>query len=311
MEKPSLVIMAAGMGSRYGGLKQIDPIDSFGHIIMDFSIYDAVEAGFEKVVFIIKKEIEKEFKESIGDRISKLIKVEYAYQQLDALPQGYEVPETRVKPFGTGHAILCASEYIDGPFAVINADDYYGKKAFRYIYDFLTTHKDDEMYHYGMVGYILENTLTDNGHVSRGVCSVDENHFLKDIQERTHIERKGDATMCLLEDGKSWLELSKGSIVSMNLWGFSYSILKELKNGFTKFLDENLEKNPDKCEYFLPSVVSDLMKEHKADVQVLTTDDKWYGVTYQEDKEQVVASIQKLKEQGLYPMNLWENFSVR
>lgn len=305
-KKPVLVIMAAGMGSRYGGLKQIDPIDKEGHIIIDFSIYDAIRAGFEKIVFIIKKANEENFKEAIGKRMEKHVQVEYVFQELENLPEGYSVPEGRVKPFGTGHAILSCKDVIDGPFAVINADDYYGPSAYKMIYDYLDSHSDDDKYRYTMVGYVLENTLTDNGHVARGVCETDENHYLTGITERTHIEKKEDGAYYTEDDGNTWQQLPEGSTVSMNLWGFSESILKELDARFPKFLDENLEKNPLKCEYFLPTVVNELLDENKATVEVLKSLDKWYGVTYKEDKEYVMNAIQKLKDSGLYPEKLWE-----
>ena len=307
MKDPVLVVMAAGMGSRYGGLKQIDPVDEQGHIIMDFSIYDAVKAGFKKVVFIIKKENEESFKEAIGDRLSKQIQVEYVFQELTNLPDGFSVPEGRVKPFGTGHAILCCMDVVDAPFAVINADDYYGSHAFQVIYDYLTTHEDDDKYRYTMVGYVLENTLTENGHVARGVCMTDEDNNLTGIQERTHIEKRNGQAAFTEADGATWTEIPNDSIVSMNMWGFTPSILQELKAGFPVFLEENLKKNPLKCEYFLPSVVGNLLTEEKATVKVLKSTDKWFGVTYKEDKPVVVAAIRKMKEDGLYPEKLWEN----
>ena len=307
MKDPVLVVMAAGMGSRYGGLKQIDPVDEQGHIIMDLSIYDAVKAGFKKVVFIIKKENEESFKEAIGDRLSKQIQVEYVFQELTNLPDGFSVPEGRVKPFGTGHAILCCMDVVDAPFAVINADDYYGSHAFQVIYDYLTTHEDDDKYRYTMVGYVLENTLTENGHVARGVCMTDEDNNLTGIQERTHIEKRNGQAAFTEDDGATWTEIPNDSIVSMNMWGFTPSILQELKAGFPVFLEENLKKNPLKCEYFLPSVVGNLLTEEKATVKVLKSTDKWFGVTYKEDKPVVVAAIRKMKEDGLYPEKLWEN----
>ena len=307
MKDPVLVVMAAGMGSRYGGLKQIDPVDEQGHIIMDFSIYDAVKAGFKKVVFIIKKENEESFKEAIGDRLSKQIQVEYVFQELTNLPDGFSVPEGRVKPFGTGHAILCCMDVVDAPFAVINADDYYGSHAFQVIYDYLTTHEDDDKYRYTMVGYVLENTLTENGHVARGVCMTDEDNNLTGIQERTHIEKRNGQAAFTEDDGATWTEIPNDSIVSMTMWGFTPSILQELKAGFPVFLEENLKKNPLKCEYFLPSVVGNLLTEEKATVKVLKSTDKWFGVTYKEDKPVVVAAIRKMKEDGLYPEKLWEN----
>ncbi len=301
MEKPVLVIMAAGMGSRYGGLKQIDPIDEQGHIIMDFSIYDALAAGFEKVVFIIKKANEEAFKECIGNRMSDKIKVEYVYQELEKLPEGFSVPEGREKPFGTGHAILCCKDVLDGPFAVINADDYYGKHAYQAIYDYLTSHQDDEKYRYAMIGYYLKNTLTENGHVARGVCRTDSEGFLTGIDERTHIEKQGEKAVFTEDDGQTWTEVSMDSTVSMNMWGFSKSILQELEDGFVEFLKNDLPANPKKAEYFLPFAVDDLLAQGKASVQVLNSQDKWYGVTYKEDKEMVVNAISRLKKEGLYP----------
>lgn len=305
-KKPVLVIMAAGMGSRYGGLKQIDPVDAHGNKIIDFSIYDAVYAGFEKVVFIIKKDIEKEFKENIGNRMAAHVQVEYVYQELDKLPEGYGIPEGRVKPWGTGHAILCCRDAVDGPFAVINADDYYGRSAFVSIYNQLNKVSDGEKYQYTMVGYQLYNTLTENGHVARGVCSTDEAGKLVDIHERTRIEKHGDKAEFTEDDGKTWTELGEDTIVSMNMWGFTSSILKELEERFAAFLDRELPVNPVKCEYFLPFVVDELLKEDKAEVSVLKSVDRWYGVTYKEDKETVVNAIRELKEAGLYPDKLWE-----
>ena len=301
MKEPVLVVMAAGMGSRYGGLKQIDPIDEQGHIIMDFSIYDAVKAGFKKVVFIIKRENEKDFREAVGDRLSRHIQVEYVFQELGKIPEGFSVPEGRVKPWGTGQA-----DIVDAPFAVINADDYYGAHAFRMIYDYLTTHQDDDKYRYTMVGYVLENTLTENGHVARGVCETDENHYLVGIHERTHIEKRPEGAAYTEDEGKTWTEIPEGSTVSMNMWGFTASILRELRDRFPLFLEKNLQSNPMKCEYFLPSVVGELLAEDKATVEVLKSMDKWYGVTYKEDKPVVVDAIRKLKESGLYPEKLLE-----
>ena len=304
MKQPVLVVMAAGMGSRYGGLKQIDPVDKEGHIIMDFSVYDAVKAGFKKVIFIIKKENEADFKAAIGDRLSKHLDVTYVFQDLKNLPEGYEVPEGRVKPWGTGHAVLSCIDEIDGPFAVINADDYYGANAFRMAYDFLTQNQDeDSIYRYMMVGYKLENTLTENGHVARGVCVTDEEGHLQKIHERTHIERHEGSVAYTEDEGKTWTALPQDSTVSMNMWGFSESILKELKARFPKFLEENLPVNPMKCEYFLPFVVDELLGENKATVKVLKSTDKWYGVTYKEDKPVVVAAIQRMKDEGLYPQD--------
>lgn len=307
MKKPVLVVMAAGMGSRYGGLKQIDPVDKEGHIIMDFSIFDAVKAGFEKVVFIIKKENEQAFRTAIGDRLSEKIKVSYVFQELTNLPEGYVVPEGRVKPWGTGHAIMSCMGEIDGPFVVINADDFYGSHAFQVAYDYLTTHQDEEgIYRYMMVGYRLENTLTDNGHVARGVCEMDAQGYLADIHERTHIEKRGNGAAYTEDEGKTWIPISGDATVSMNMWGFSESILGELQSRFSAFLEENLKKNPLKCEYFLPFVVDELLKEGRATVAVEKSQDKWFGVTYKEDKPMVMAAIQNLKDQGVYPAHLWK-----
>ena len=306
MNKPVLVIMAAGMGSRYGGLKQIDPVDEEGHIIMDFSMYDAKRAGFEKVIFIIKKENEENFKEAVGDRMAKYMDVSYAFQELANIPEGYEVPEGRVKPWGTAHAVLSCIDQIDGPFAVINADDYYGQEAFKLIYDYLASHEDDEKYRYTMVGYHLGNTVTDNGHVARGICDMNENGELVAIHERTRIEKRDGGIAFTEDDGETWTSVPADATVSMNMWGFTKSILTEIKEGFPAFLEEGLQSNPMKCEYFLPTVVSDLLGEDRATVAVLKSADKWYGVTYKEDKPVVVAAIKRMKEEGLYPVHLWE-----
>lgn len=306
-QKPVLVIMAAGMGSRYGGLKQIDPVDAQGHIIVDFSIYDAIRAGFEEVIFIIKRELEKDFREVIGDRISKFIKVTYVYQELDNIPDGFSVPEGRVKPWGTGHAVLSCRNAVEGPFAVINADDFYGEHAFKMIYDYLSSHEDDDKYRYMMVGYVLRNTLTENGHVARGVCETDDKGILTGIHERTHIEKTQDGAAFTEDDGKTWTSISPESTVSMNMWGFTESILAELEQGFPAFLTEGLKTNPLKCEYFLPGVVEHLLKKGKAVVKVEKSLDKWYGVTYKADKQVVMDAVAAMKESGAYPKNLWED----
>lgn len=303
---PILVVLAAGMGSRYGGLKQMDPLDPEGHALLDFSVYDAKRAGFKKVVFIIKHAIEEDFKRLVGKRMEPFIDVEYVFQENDCLPEGYQVPEGRVKPFGTGHAVLCSKEVIDAPFAVINADDYYGPKAFQVLYDYLITHEDDEKYRYVMVGFHIENTITENGHVSRGVCQVDEDYNLMEITERTRIEKRGECAAFTLDEGETWTPIPDKTPVSMNCWGFTPGFMKELENRFPKFLDEEMKKNPLKCEYFLPSVVSELVEEGKAVVKVLESEEKWYGVTYQEDKSAVMEAIQTMKENGLYPQNLWQ-----
>ncbi len=305
MNKPVLVIMAAGMGSRYGGLKQLDPVGSHGQLIIDYSIYDAKRAGFETVVFVIKPEIEADFKEAIGDRVSKVMDVKYAYQLKEDLPEGYSVPAGRTKPWGTAHAALAARNIVDGPFAVINADDYYGPEAYQEIYNYLSTHQDGDMYEYVMVGYLLKNTVTENGTVARGVCEETADHFLTQVTERTKIE-KGEPPRYTEDDGATWTDLSADTIVSMNMWGFTRSFLDEALARFPAFLDKTLAENPEKGEYFLPTVVSQLIDEGKARVKVLRSEDKWYGVTYREDKPTVVAAISEKTAAGLYPDRLWE-----
>ena len=298
--------MAAGMGSRYGGLKQIDPVSDQGEIILDFSLYDAMMAGFEEAIFIIKKENEADFRALIDERAGKHMKVKYAFQELSDLPQGYEVPEGRVKPWGTCHAVLSARKLIDGAFAVINADDYYGPGAFQSIYDYLEKASDDELYRYCMVGYEVQNTLTENGHVARGVCSVGTDETLQDIVERTKIMRREEGIAFTEDDGTTWTPLSEGTVVSMNFWGFTRSFVSEMEARFPAFLDKALAENPLKSEYFLPGVVDQLIKEHKASVKVLKSRDKWYGVTYKEDKPGVVDALQAMKDKGIYPEKLWK-----
>jgi dTDP-glucose pyrophosphorylase len=297
--------MAAGMGSRYGGLKQLDPVGSHGQLIIDYSIYDAKRAGFETVVFVIKPEIEADFKEAIGDRVSKVMDVKYAYQLKEDLPEGYSVPAGRTKPWGTAHAALAARNIVDGPFAVINADDYYGPEAYQEIYNYLSTHQDGDMYEYVMVGYLLKNTVTENGTVARGVCEETADHFLTQVTERTKIE-KGEPPRYTEDDGKTWTDLPADTIVSMNMWGFTRSFLDEALARFPAFLDKALAENPEKGEYFLPTVVSQLIDEGKARVKVLRSEDKWYGVTYREDKPTVTAAIAEKTAAGLYPDRLWE-----
>ena len=307
MNKPVLVVMAAGMGSRYGGLKQLDPVGSHGQLIIDYSIYDARRAGFDTVVFVIKHEIEEAFKAAIGQRLSKVINVKYAYQDLNDLPAGYSVPAERAKPWGTAHAILAARKVIEGPFAVVNADDYYGPEAFKAIYDYLEANPDkDGCYEYAMVGYRLGNTVTEHGHVARGVCQEDGDNFLVRVTERTRIEKEGEDARFTEDDGANWTPLSGDTIVSMNLWGFTRSFLAEAEHRFAAFLDKALAENPAKAEYFLPSVVSQLLEEGKARVKVLRSNDKWYGVTYKEDKPVVVAAIADKTARGIYPDRLWE-----
>lgn len=307
MKKPILVVMAAGMGSRYGGLKQMDPVGNYGQVIMDYSLYDARRAGFETAVFIIKREIENDFRHLIGDRIARVMEVRYAFQELCDLPAGYTVPEGRTKPWGTSHAVLAARNCIDAPFAVINADDYYGPEAFQQIYQYLTEHPEtNEGYEYAMVGYMLRNTLTENGYVSRGVCQTDELGYLTKVTERTHIEKEGEGARFTEDGGATWMSLPGDTVVSMNLWGFTPSFVEEAQRRFAAFLDRTKVENPLKGEYFLPSIVSELIEEKLGRVKVLRSQDKWYGVTYKEDKPVVVDAIQKMTRAGVYPDRLWE-----
>lgn len=308
MNKPVLVVMAAGMGSRYGGLKQLDPVDDAGQLIIDYSIYDAYRAGFETVIFVIKPEIEEAFRTGIGDRISKRMEVKYVFQRIDDLPAGYTVPEGRVKPWGTAQAVLAARHVVDGPFAVINADDYYGPEGFREIYSYLRNHPDgSDLYEYAMVGYLLQNTVTENGSVARGVCTETANGYLHSVVERTKIIKGEMCPMYTEDDGETWHNLSCDDVVSMNLWGFQRSYLDEAWAGFPEFLDKALAENPMKGEYYLPTVVSNLLSKHKARVKVLRSEDKWYGVTYKEDKPAVMAAIAQMRERGQYPAKLWED----
>jgi len=307
MNKPVLVVMAAGMGSRYGGLKQLDPVDNEGQLIIDYSIFDAHRAGFETVVFVIKPEIEEAFRSGIGDRIGKVMEVKYVHQLKDDLPEGYSVPEGREKPWGTAQAVLAARHVVDGPFAVINADDYYGPEGFQEIFDYLSQHPDTEdVYEYAMVGYLLQNTVTENGSVARGVCTETANGYLHSVVERTKIVKGEKNPRYTEDDGATWHDLSCDDIVSMNLWGFQRSYLDEAWAGFPAFLDKALVENPMKGEYFLPTVVSNLLSQHKARVKVLRSNDKWYGVTYKEDKPGVVAALAEMREKGMYPVKLWE-----
>lgn len=306
MKTPVLVIMAAGMGSRFGGLKQIEPVSDKGEIILDFSLYDAVMAGFKKVIFVIKKENEEAFRELIDSRAGKYIDVEYAFQAIDDLPEGYSVPEGREKPWGTGHAVLAARNLVDAPFAVINADDYYGPGAFQTMYSFLESAEDNDKYQFCMVGFQIENTLTENGYVSRGVCQLSDEGYLTDITERTKIQWQDDKIVFTEDDGTTWQELPRGTSVSMNFWGFTSSMMKELEERFPAFLDKAVVENPMKGEYFLPGVVDQLIQEGKAEVKVLNSMDRWYGVTYKEDKESVVDALQSMKDKGEYPDVLWK-----
>lgn len=303
-KEPILLIMAAGMGSRYGGLKQMDPVGPSGEVILDYSIFDARRAGFKRVIFLIKHEIEADFKRLVGSRIEKHMEVRYAFQQVDKIPAPFTVPDGRVKPWGTGHAVLCCKELIDAPFAVINADDYYGVSAFQTAYDTLCALKDDDKQRFMMIGYHLPNTLTDNGHVARGVCQVDEDGHLISVTERTHIIKSCDGPL-FTEDGETYRLLPEDALVSMNMWGFTPGFVDALEKGFPAFLEQAIAQNPLKGEYFLPSVVSSLLAEDAATVQVLPSRDRWYGVTYQADKPVVMAALAKMGEDGLYPTPLW------
>ena len=302
MQEPTLVILAAGMGSRFGGLKQIMPVDEHGHAIIDFSLFDAYRAGFRHVAFIIKKEIEEDFKAAVGRRMEKYFDVKYVFQSTDMLPDGYSLPEGRVKPWGTGHAVLCCRGVVDGPFAVINADDFYGPTAYKALYDFLAADRPEN--EHAMVAYLLRNTVTENGYVSRGICQV-EDGCLTDVVERVHIEKRG-ADAAYTEDGEHFVALSGDSPVSMNCWAFGHGMLGELVGRFPAWFAENAEKNPLKGEYFLPSVASALIHEGKASVRVLPCSETWHGITYKEDLPDVIAAIAALRAQGLYPEALLE-----
>lgn len=286
----TLVVMAAGMGSRFGGLKQIEPVGRNGEAILDFSVYDAIKAGFTKVVFVIKHAIEKDFKEFVGKRIEKKIRVEYVFQETDILPEGFVCPQDREKPWGTAHAILCCKDVVKEPFAVVNADDFYGRSAFTQIADYLRQEDNN----YCMVGFRLVNTLTENGHVSRGVCVTDQNNHLTSVTERTKIMD----CKYTEDDGKTWIPLAPDTVVSMNLWGFMPDIFSHIEQGFKAFLAEKI--NVPKSEYYLPSVVSALIENGTKAVDVLVAEDKWYGVTYKEDKELVVNAIGAMIDAGLY-----------
>ena len=302
MQRPSLVIMAAGMGSRFGGLKQIEPVDRQGHSIMDFSLFDAHRAGFRDIVFVIKPEMDELFREKIGTRMEKYFHVDYIYQTTDKLPAGYTVPEGRVKPWGTGHAVLCCREVVHGPFAVINADDFYGPSAFAAIFDYLQSNPDPSRY--AMVGYRVGNTVTEHGSVSRGVCRV-ENGMLVDITERAKIYKRGSGA-AYTEDGETFVDLPGDTLVSMNMWGFTHAMMEQLNDRFPAFLNEKLPVDPIKCEYFLPFVVDEQIKQGQAGVQVLPCEEVWYGVTYREDLDGVRTAIEAMKNQGIYTTQLWD-----
>ena len=304
MSKVTLVVMAAGIGSRFGGgIKQLEAVGPNGEIIMDYSIHDALEAGFNKVVFVIRKDLDKDFKEIIGRRMEKLVEVEYAYQELNDIPERFQKKtEGRKKPWGTGQAILCCKDVVDEPFLVINADDYYGKEAYREAYAYLTGRKDDNAYEACMVGFVLKNTLSDNGGVTRGVCKVDEHRMLSEIVETSNIVKTAEGAAVQTEDGAVPLDVE--SEVSMNMWGLSPKFFEVLEKGFDVFL-EKLDPENLKGEYLLPTIIGDLLKEGKMRVEVRKSHDEWFGVTYKEDKPDVVASIQKLIKDGVYPEKLF------
>ena len=306
-KKPILVVMAAGMGSRYGGLKQIDPVGSQGEAILDYSLYDAYAAGFETAVIIIKEAIREDFMQTVGKRLERCpMQIHYAYQELDKIPAPFTVPQERTKPWGTGHAVLCAEDVIgDAPFAVINSDDYYGRSAYKVMYEYLSHAQDCGKYDYCMVGYRLGNTVTDAGSVARGVCSVGPDGLLATITERTRIEKQGDAIR-FTEDGENWTQLPADTLVSMNMWGYTHSFLEEMEARFPAFLDKTIRENPAKGEFFLPMIVSQLLQEHKANVRVLKSEDKWYGVTYAADKPMVVAALKEMTDREIYPDGLWK-----
>ena len=308
MKKPVLVVMAAGMGSRYGGLKQIDPVGSQGEAILDFSLFDAHEAGFETAVIIIKEAIREDFMATVGKRLEKCpLEIRYAYQEIHKIPAGFAIPEGRTKPWGTCHAVLCAKDAIDGaPFAVINADDYYGKSAFKVIYDYLCAAKDGEFYDYCMVGYQLGNTVTDHGSVARGVCEVTGDGYLADVTERTKIEKYAGGIHFTEDDGASWTDVPAEATVSMNMWGYTPSFLQEIDDRMAEFLSTEVPANPQKAEFYLPKLVSILLQQKKATVKVLHSADKWFGVTYAADKPQVVAALQAMTAEGKYPDGLWK-----
>ena len=305
-EKPTLLVMAAGMGSRYGGLKQIDPVTDKGEIIMDFSLYDAYMAGFERAVFVIRKDFEEEFRALIDERAGKRMETAFVYQEMEDLPEGHTVPEGRVKPWGTAHAALSARDVIKGPFAVINADDYYGPSAFHAIYDFLETAVDGDVSRYAMVGFQLAKTLTENGTVARGICDVSGDGYLNRVVERTKIMQRGEDVCYTEDDGETWIPLPEDSTVSMNFWGFTPSFFKAGLEEFPGFLDKALPDDPLKCEFFLPNLVQDQIDKGRARVRVLRSVDKWYGVTYKEDREDIVSALQSMKDKGLYPDVLWK-----
>lgn len=302
--KPTLIIMAAGMGSRFGGLKQITPVGPQGQKLMDYSIYDAMRAGFGKVVFVIKHAIEDAFKAEIGNAVAARVPVEYVYQELDALPAGYSVPAGREKPWGTGHAVLCCRDVVKEPFAVINADDYYGPQCFQLLAEFLRQPQTGKKRHFAMAGYRLCNTLTENGYVSRGICQTDDAGMLSGLVERTHIEIRDGRPQYTEDDGAHWTELPADCYVSMNCWAFPAGTLDGFEELFRAFLDKNGDQL--KAEFYLPFAVNTMMEADEADVRVLPTEDKWYGMTYAADHEMVREALAELTRRGVYPEAFWK-----
>jgi dTDP-glucose pyrophosphorylase len=304
MIEPGLIVMAAGIGSRYGGFKQVEPIGPEGEIILDYSIYDARQAGFGKIVFVINNEIQQAFQSRIEQTIGQHDDIAYAFQELGNLPRGLEVPQGRRKPWGTAHAVLTCQHLVDTPFAVINADDFYGQTSFQALGAYLRTAQDtDDVYDFCMVGYNLKNTLTDHGHVARGVCTVDQAGYLDEVRERTRIENF-NGEVKYTENGETWIDIPGDSLVSMNMWGFTPSVFNELGVRFSHFLDDYRD-NLINAEYFLPDVINQLLEEKRAMVKVLQTQEQWFGVTYKEDRIRVKNAVQELIQQGVYPENLW------
>jgi len=307
---PTLIVMAAGLGSRYGGIKQIEPVGPHGATLLDYAVFDALRAGFGKVVFVISEAIEAPFRERFGATIERHCDVAYVIQRLSDVPPGFVLPPERRKPWGTGQAVLSCRDEVAGPFAVINADDFYGRAAFATLAGYLARAEDKGgVYDYCMVGYVLANTITEHGHVSRGVCTVDDDGFLVHIRERTHIERRGDgseapASIAYTEDGVTWIDIPAQTTVSMNIWGFTPSLFGELERRFPQFLQDNVQ-NLLKAEFFLPNIVGDLVQEKKARVKVLNSDAQWFGVTYKEDRPRVEQAIRMLLKRGVYPERLW------
>ena len=305
-EKPILVILAAGAGSRYGGLKQIDPVGENGELIIDYSIYDAIKAGFKKVIFVIKKAMRDDFVEIIGNRISEHIEIDYAFQELDDLPKGHALPDGRVKPWGTAQALLAAKRLARGSFASINSDDFYGASAYRTIYDWLSRPRaNDGKNHFAMVGYRIENTVSDYGSVARGICEADAGGYLTNIVERTHIEKSGVGAKFSEDKGETWNEIPAGTLVSMNFWGLHEGFFEAAERNFPLFLDKNLPNDPMKCEYLLPSEIDTQLAAGFCDVSVLESPDKWHGMTYREDRPGLIKAIEALHAAGVYPKPLW------